>query len=863
MLLTKVNFDAYKSLVDEHLELREGCIALVGRNESGKSNILAALACLSPDNELDNSATPKMQRELDPSLRFLFRPGETEQRSLLERVGEASLTAHQVQTLLGDATITYCVAYDREDRQELRFFLVDGVVLPAGVLVRRHDSNESLFKVRRNGQVVPLSAVALMTNEELNANEVALDCVAKNAQELVQARGELAMILARIEAKPADEGDNEEEVDDTDGEEDADSDEEDDSVEADEHSIDIHDTDEAKDIDSELSVEPADDHDADSAALEAASNRVQDLEKARVGFLAHFDGWDMQVAIAETAEALESARRDEDEAMATTEALSAKLNELATQTTSDLIAKEIARTKRSLLTQQGIAARHGAKKVELKKELLGLQQPLREKFATDTFELETALAAAVPTDWLPQVVFWEYKPEYILKGETEFRELKAAKTLQDIPRPLVNLFRIGLDVTSLEELLKKIEEIRDPQGQRSRYERKMNAGIKKYLESVWPDYDQNIRIALERDRIRVEFFDPNHEDAAYYTMGERSQGCQTFLSFLFTVGAEAKRGVIRDTVLLLDEPETRLHPSGVRHMLAELITAAKNGNNVIFATHSVFMIDRKNYDRHVIVSKRAERSVLEPSLRGRIGFFMQEEVLYGALDVNLNSDFESMKPTNFVFEGEGDATLFERMYSLSVASELPSKQKPAGFHHGGKCSDIKRYLTHKPIQLGSRWFFVLDNDQPAHELRQFLEGRYREHIDRSVFIFQYKSSNGGTEFEDLLPQQMVFDAMLEAARDCRALVGSMQASIGPTEPFSDYFERISAELADKGFKERTKASLNKKVASVAKSVSNHDAIVAAFSAYSEWAQPALERIRSALSGKPKPQSASETLPEAN
>jgi predicted ATP-dependent endonuclease of OLD family len=110
-------------------------------------------------------------------------------------------------------------------------------------------------------------------------------------------------------------------------------------------------------------------------------------------------------------------------------------------------------------------------------------------------------------------------------------------------------------------------------------------------------------------------------------MEERSQGAKTFLSFLFTIGAEAKHGIIKNSILILDEPESHLHPSGVRYLLKELKRIADKDNQVIYATHSIFMIDRSNYDGHYIISKKNEISKIEPSCKDRKGFFMQEEVL--------------------------------------------------------------------------------------------------------------------------------------------------------------------------------------------------------------------------------------------
>jgi hypothetical protein len=64
MQLKTVHFDAYKSLLNSQLDFSHQCLALVGINESGKSNVLAALASISPKNPITRLDSPRMAREL-------------------------------------------------------------------------------------------------------------------------------------------------------------------------------------------------------------------------------------------------------------------------------------------------------------------------------------------------------------------------------------------------------------------------------------------------------------------------------------------------------------------------------------------------------------------------------------------------------------------------------------------------------------------------------------------------------------------------------------------------------------------------------------------------------------------------------
>jgi hypothetical protein len=860
MELTEVRFHAFKSLVGERLALGENCIGLVGRNESGKSNVLSALACLSPEFDLTSAASPRMRKDLGAAVSFVFSPTAAEQERLFALAGGGTTVGKDVVArVLGHASIVYDVRLERGGKLT-RTFSVEGIDLPEGMLVRRAESGVLAFAVRVGGAVESLMDTLIVSEADVAENVRIFADIEKSAAELERAEAELAQREAsvRSEANNANASDDEsvesgEHGDAGAGGEPEEEGGESDDDESDDEGGESDDDDEPSPEVSSSSADPRREVGSREivalAAVAEANDEVRRKRARHTESLGQLDAWDRRAARATTVTELAGLDQEEEEAGAAIDALDEKRLELEAQTKEgEAPSKELMATRRTLTANQAKATKLAAKKKELKHYLSLLDEPLRDKFCREPSELATMLARAVPSDWLPQVVFWEYRPEYILKGETDFKELRLAKTLQEIPRPLVNLFRIGLDVVSLDDLKARISDIRDTPGDRSRCERKMNERILKYLKDVWPDYDQEIRIALERDRIRVEFFDPKHDDASYYTMVERSQGCQTFLSFLLTVGAEAKRGVIRDTVLLLDEPETRLHPSGVRHMLKELITAARHGNKVVFATHSVFMIDRSNYDRHVIVKKEAERTTLQSSRRDRIGFFLQEEVLYGALDVNLNADFESMKLVNFVFEGDGDATLFERFHSVFPNQRPLSNARP-GFYQGGKCSDIERYLSRKPIQLGSNWIFVLDSDAPAKKLRAFLEGKYRLYIGQCIFILQYDApDNPESELEDLLPRSLVAEVIRRAAGGSFAEQGSSRAE---GQSFRQWFDGIVANHGDAALKERFKALLNAHLRAVVKTVTTEAEFQARFPEYVAWASAAIGIVRTALTKFPE------------
>lgn len=190
--------------------------------------------------------------------------------------------------------------------------------------------------------------------------------------------------------------------------------------------------------------------------------------------------------------------------------------------------------------------------------LNNLQEPIKNKYVKDNSELVKHLKDELIlnlTPLLPKVVFWENNKNYILQPQTKFSEILNKESLNDISRPLVNVFRIGLKIKTIDELESIIKEIQNNHNERSKLEAKIRKEINKYIKAIWADYEQELKITLEEERIRVEVFnpDPKYENASYYDMTERSQGCQTFIQFLLTIGTEAEHGEIKKNIDILKQ----------------------------------------------------------------------------------------------------------------------------------------------------------------------------------------------------------------------------------------------------------------------------------------------------------------------
>jgi AAA15 family ATPase/GTPase len=363
-------------------------------------------------------------------------------------------------------------------------------------------------------------------------------------------------------------------------------------------------------------------------------------------------------------------------------------------------------------------------------------------------------------DKLPQVIFWEYQPKYLLSSEISYDALIANDNPYENSAPLYNILLLSkqLLIKTVEDLKFKISVWKTDSSERRKDSSIITQSINEYIRSIWSDYNQDLVIELEESKITIHVNDPKSTQRNYYEMEARSQGFKIFISFILTIAAEAENGVVSNFILLLDEPETSLHPSGVRYMKEELLMLSRKGNNVIvFATHSIFMIDRSYLKRHILVSKEHEITQLKYVDRNN---FIQEAVIYEAMGTTL--DEFSIGPKNIIFEGELDLKLFTFCFEELFLKETVKNITDYDKWDGGGTKRIGEFLTNKMLPIKSDWIVILDFDSPGQNLGKNIDTKFGTNPNFKVRHMHY-SKNSNFELEDILSKDLIqktFDSAL-------------------------------------------------------------------------------------------------------
>jgi len=253
---------------------------------------------------------------------------------------------------------------------------------------------------------------------------------------------------------------------------------------------------------------------------------------------------------------------------------------------------------------------------------------------------------------VPEVVFWKSDLKYLINQGIDLNQFKENYSLSI---PLKNCFQIA----GIEDIKEKIEKILNNPAKRVQLEQKLGESVTKHINDVWPEHKVSVKFSI--DNMQLSFLvEDNENNLPKYEVVQRSDGFKHFISILLNLSVEAKR--IKNKIVLIDEPEVHLHPSGQKYLRDELLRIAKD-NIVFFATHSIYMVDKKNLDRHFSIKKIEGKTTVVQIEKDDP---YKEEVLYEALGTSV---LEHIEPNVLIFEGKTDRDIFE-LYTRKFKKEV-------------------------------------------------------------------------------------------------------------------------------------------------------------------------------------------------
>jgi len=327
---------------------------------------------------------------------------------------------------------------------------------------------------------------------------------------------------------------------------------------------------------------------------------------------------------------------------------------------------------------------------------------LEEAKIDDLSEISGNSIRGITEKNLLDTLIWKYDKNNLLPNSVKIDGFSGNP---DLCLPLKNMFCLA----GITDISTSINEAK--QRGNNQFQNYLDGIAKKntnHFRNVWKEY-KNIDFSLRLNAGQIE---PGVKEKNTLDFEKRSDGFKRFVTFLLMISVNVKTNNLTDTLLLIDEPETSLHPSGARYLKEELIKISKS-NYVVYSTHSIFMIDSGDISRHYIVKKEDEITNIEAAKDSNIA---DEEVLYNALG---HSVFAVLKEKNLIFEGWKDKRLFSIALKASSAV-INKKYKDFGICHAKGVKSIKAITP--LIELARRKCLIIsDSDKPAKEEQKIYE----------------------------------------------------------------------------------------------------------------------------------------------
>lgn len=349
----------------------------------------------------------------------------------------------------------------------------------------------------------------------------------------------------------------------------------------------------------------------------------------------------------------------------------------------------------------------------------------------------------------PVVSKWKPTKEYLLSNVnlTEYKK--------DIysNRPLYNIFRLS-GYHDKKEIVDAIEKISIARS-RSILTSKLNSSINNYVNNIWKDNNIDILIEItETGAFSFLIKDKGiYNEHDRFSITDRSQGAQQILSLIFSLSLETTNKERRNELILIDEPEVHLHPSGVREVSRELMKIGAS-NYIFMATHSPFMIDKRRRERHYIVKKNASATTEIYRVR-ECDNIIDDEVLRDAFGIEVYRDL--LNPHSILVEGVSDKILLRKAMSVLGKDYIGITNG-----HGSNIVTLASKMNHDDMSV----MVILDDDEEGKRDKEKIIKIGGVFSEKNVFTIRDLTGeivNGGT-IEDTICHNYVisnFKAMYE------------------------------------------------------------------------------------------------------
>lgn len=242
-------------------------------------------------------------------------------------------------------------------------------------------------------------------------------------------------------------------------------------------------------------------------------------------------------------------------------------------------------------------------------------------------------------------------------------------------------------------------------------------------------------------------------------LSRRSQGLRAAISLFINI-----MSLPEHTIVLLDDPGVHLHASGQKDILKMMEEVSKT-KQIIFSTHSPFMIDKNNLDRVKIVTKDPKWGTTIKE-KFHISDYDALEPIRTSIGMKL-ADSLFITNKNLLVEGRSDWLIIEALskFNSDTGTECIDTSKISIFPTVG-ASKMPIYTT-LLTKDGFEFVALLDYDKEGKRIAEQLKDKFSvdENLIITLDMIFEDDSEENVVIEDLIDLDLYIEAMNSAYKD--------------------------------------------------------------------------------------------------
>ena len=384
--------------------------------------------------------------------------------------------------------------------------------------------------------------------------------------------------------------------------------------------------------------------------------------------------------------------------------------------------------------------------------------------------------------------FYHRKVEEELQSEYQLEEAK--KQIKDRKGALYK-FLLASEI-STQEFLLSMEN--DDENQlkicRNKIKEKVKYNIQKKFNKFYEEENVQIKVLFKNDLIKILV--KTNENTT--NISERSNGLRWYLNLFIDILAND----IKDTnvIFLLDEPGVYLHVNAQRELLRLFYDLCKNDNQVVYSTHSPYMIDSNNIIniRAIEKDERGHTNIYNTAYDNKFNSVSKRETLSPLIqaigaDLRFNIGPQAEK-LNIVTEGITDYMYYTAMlYYFNIPEEKMPYIIPAV--GAGNVNVIVSVL----IGWGCDFKVILDYDKAGFVECEKLVDNLNLEINKDIFFVNCKATYDNKDKEVYKYSQFV-ESLISDEDKSKFSISYLDNKTMAAKEFYDKVKCKSVHLSD-------------------------------------------------------------------